>query len=96
MIAAATHIGIGVSRDWLDGFYLPCGHRFRFPNSMEGHISLLGLNQHTLDAIKIGFEATTMNFQASAQGYVSEPPLWTMAVQSLLPLGPLPSRRVSP
>ena len=37
MIAAATLVGIDVSRDWLDGFCLPRGRRFRLPNPPAGH-----------------------------------------------------------
>lgn len=58
MIAAATLIGIDVSRDWLDGFCLPCGRRFRLPNSPDGHMRLIGIIQDLPAPMKIGFEAT--------------------------------------
>lgn len=58
MVAAATLIGIDVSRDWLDGFCLPCGRRFRLPNSPEGHMRLIGIVQDLPAPLKIGFEAT--------------------------------------
>ena len=58
MITAATLIGIDVSRDWLDGFCLPCGHRFRLPNSPDGHVCLIGIIQDMPAPLRIGFEAT--------------------------------------
>lgn len=33
MIAATTIVGIDVSRNWLDGLYLPDQDRFRLPNT---------------------------------------------------------------
>ncbi len=56
MIAAATLIGIDVSRDWLEGFCLPCGRRFRLPNSPEGHMRLIGIIQDLPAPLRIGFE----------------------------------------
>lgn len=58
MIAAATVIGIDVSRNWLDGFCLPCGHRFRLPNSPDGHVCLIEIIQDLPAPLRIGFEAT--------------------------------------
>ena len=57
MTAAATLIGIDVSRDWLDGFCLPCGRRFRLPNSPDGHMNLIGIIQDLPAPLRIGFEA---------------------------------------
>ena len=56
MIAAATLVGIDVSRDWLDGFCLPCGRRFRLPNSPEGHAHLAEIIQDLPAPSRIGFE----------------------------------------
>ena len=56
MIAAATLVGIDVSRDWLDGFCLPCGRRFRLPNSPEGHARLAEIIQDLPAPSRIGFE----------------------------------------
>lgn len=58
MIAATTVIGIDVSRDWLDGFCCPTGHRFRLPNTSEGHAQLLALIQRVPGVVQVGFEAT--------------------------------------
>lgn len=58
MIAAATLVGIDVSRDWLDGFCLPCGRRFRLPNSPEGHAHLAEIIQDLPAPSRVGFEAT--------------------------------------
>jgi transposase len=58
MITAATLIGIDVSRDWLDGFCLPCGRRFRLPNSADGHARLAEIIEALPAPSKIGFEAT--------------------------------------
>ncbi len=46
MIAAKVLVGIDVSRDWLDGFLLPSGQRFRLPNSAEGHAHLIEILQN--------------------------------------------------
>lgn len=58
MIAAKVLIGIDVSRDWLDGFLLPDGQRFRLPNSAEGHAHLVEILKSGPSAPKVGFEAT--------------------------------------
>ncbi|KAF7277670.1 hypothetical protein GWI33_000884 [Rhynchophorus ferrugineus] len=58
MIAAKVLVGIDVSRDWLDGFLLPRGQRFRLPNSAEGHAHLIEILQNEPSAPKVGFEAT--------------------------------------
>jgi transposase len=58
MIAAATLIGIDVSRDWLNGFCVPCGRRFKLPNSPDGHVRLIGIIQDLPAPLRIGFEAT--------------------------------------
>lgn len=72
MITAATLIGIDVSRDWLDGFCLPCGRRFRLPNSAEGHERLAEIIAALPAPSKIGFEAT------GGQEWA----LWTYLVQA--------------
>ncbi|WP_220495437.1 hypothetical protein [Paracoccus sp. MC1862] len=56
MTAAATLVGMAVSRDWLDGFCLPCGRRFRLPNSPEGHTHLAEIIQDLPAPSRIGFE----------------------------------------
>jgi len=58
MIAAKVLVGIDVSRDWLDGFLLPAGQRFRLPNSAEGHAHLIEILQNGPSAPRVGFEAT--------------------------------------
>ena len=58
MMAVATLIGIDVSRDWLDGFCLPCGRRFRLPNSAGGHARLAEMIRASPAPSRIGFEAT--------------------------------------
>jgi transposase len=58
MVIAATLIGIDVSRDWLDGFCLPCGRRFRLPDSADGHARLAEMIQALPAPSRIGFEAT--------------------------------------
>ncbi len=58
MIAETTVVGIDVSRDWLDGFVLPEGHRFRLANTADGHESLIALIQRLSGSVKVGFEAT--------------------------------------
>lgn len=58
MIAAKTIVGIDVSRDWLDGFGLPEGTRFRLANSAEGHEELISIIQQQPAPVQIGFEAT--------------------------------------
>ncbi|CAN7746668.1 IS110 family transposase [Mesorhizobium sp. LjNodule214] len=58
MIAAATVIGIDVSRDWLDGFCIPGGQHFRLPNTSEGHAQLLVQIRRMPAAVRVGFEAT--------------------------------------
>jgi transposase len=58
MIAAATIMGIDVSRDWLDGFCLPGKQRFRHPNTAEGHVELITALQCLSGPVKVGFEAT--------------------------------------
>ena len=58
MIAETTLIGIDVSRDWLDGFYLPGQKRFRHPNTADGHIALVAMVQQLSGPLKVGFEAT--------------------------------------
>ena len=58
MMAGTTLIGIDVSRDWLDGFCLPCGCRFRIPNSADGHAQLAEMIRALPASSKIGFEAT--------------------------------------
>lgn len=58
MIATATLVGMDVSRDWLDGFCLPCGRRFRLPNSPEGHARLAEIIQALPAPSRVGFEAT--------------------------------------
>lgn len=57
-MSAETIIGIDVSRDWLDGFYLPGKQRFRLPNSPDGYARLLETLQSMPDGLKVGFEAT--------------------------------------
>ena len=58
MIAARTIVGIDVSRDWLDGFGLPRGTRFRLANSAEGHEELISIIRQKSAPVQIGFEAT--------------------------------------
>jgi transposase len=58
MINELTILGIDVSRDWLDGFYLPSQERFRHPSTAEGHIALIAMLQHLSGPVKVGFEAT--------------------------------------
>ncbi|WP_210251509.1 IS110 family transposase [Brucella tritici] len=58
MIAAKVLVGIDVSRDWLDGFLLPSGQRFRLPNLQEGHAHLIGILQNEPSALGVGFVAT--------------------------------------
>lgn len=58
MITELTILGIDVSRDWLDGFFLPGQERFRHPNTAEGHIALISMLQHLSRRVKVGFEAT--------------------------------------
>ncbi len=58
MSAAATLIGTDVSRDWLDGFCVPCGRRFRLPNSADGHAHLVEIIEAVPAPSGIGFEAT--------------------------------------
>lgn len=47
-----------VSRDWLDGFCLPCGRWFRLPNSPQGHARLAEIIQDLPAPSRVGFEAT--------------------------------------
>jgi len=57
MIAQKRYVGIDVSRDWLDVFYLWDGTVFRLPNTAEGHSDLIDrLGKGA--GIRIGFEAT--------------------------------------
>lgn len=49
-------IGIDVSRDWLDLYYLPGGLRRRVPNRPEGHEAIANLARDK-DAV-VCFEAT--------------------------------------
>lgn len=58
MIAATTIVGIDVSRDWLDGFSLPDGTRFRAVNSAEGHEVLISMIWQMSASVQVGFEAT--------------------------------------
>lgn len=58
MIAAATVVGIDVSRDWLDGFGFPGEQRFRLANSAKGHEQLIAAIREMPGAVKVGFEAT--------------------------------------
>lgn len=58
MIAQTTVVGIDVSRDWLEGFVLPEGQRFRFANTASGHENLIALIRRVTGSVKIGFEAT--------------------------------------
>lgn len=55
-LAQTAIIGIDVSRDWLDGYVLPEGQRFRYPNTGDGHeeVIAMGCTPNTL----ICFEAT--------------------------------------
>lgn len=58
MIAEKAILGIDVSRDWLDGFFLPDQKRFRYPNTAEGHGALITIIHHISGPVKVGFEAT--------------------------------------
>ena len=49
-------IGIDVSRDWLDVYCLPDGHRLRVPNAPEGHAAVADLARDR-DAV-VCFEST--------------------------------------
>lgn len=73
-----------VSRDWLDGFCLPCDRRFRLPNSIEGHARLLDMIQHMSEVPKIGFEAT------GGQEWA----LWTMLAKARLNAVQLPPAQI--
>jgi transposase len=53
-----TILGIDVSGEWRDGFFLPGQERFRYPNTAEGHIALISKLQHLSGQVKVGFEAT--------------------------------------
>lgn len=50
-------LGIDVSRDYLDGYFLPDGKRFRLPNTEEGHGQLIELLAVHPDVV-VCFEAT--------------------------------------
>lgn len=84
MITAATLIGIDVSRDWLDGFCLPSGRRFRLPNSADGHARLAGIIAALPAPAKIGFEAT------GGQEWA----LWTRLVEAGLDAVQLPPAQI--
>jgi len=56
-IAQAVILGIDVSRDHLDGYFLPDGKRFRLANTEEGHGQLIGLLASRPD-VMVCFEAT--------------------------------------
>lgn len=56
MVSHDQIIGIDVSRDWLDIYCLPDGHRLRFPNTDQGHSGLAELAR-PVDAL-VCFEAT--------------------------------------
>jgi transposase len=84
MITAATLIGIDVSRDWLDGCCLPCGRRFRLPNSAEGHARLIGIIGALPAPSKVGFEAT------GGQEWA----LWTRLVEAGLDAVQLPPAQI--
>jgi transposase len=84
MITAGTLIGIDVSRDWLDGFCLPCGRRFRLPNSADGHARLAGIIEALPTPSKVGFEAT------GGQEWA----LWTRLVEAGLDAVQLPPARI--
>jgi transposase len=58
MIAETTLIEIDLSRDWLDGFCLPCQKRFRHPNTADGHSALIAMIRQMPGTAKVGFEAT--------------------------------------
>ena len=58
MISAKPIVGIDVSRDWLDGFCLPEGTRFRLVNSAEGREELISIIRKQPAPVEIGFEAT--------------------------------------
>lgn len=84
MITAATLIGIDVSRDWLDGFCLPCGRRFRLPNSAEGHARLTEIIAALPAPFRIGFEAT------GGQEWA----LWTRLIEAGLDAVQLPPAQI--
>lgn len=56
-IAQAGILGIDVSRDHLDGYFLPDGKRIRLPNTEEGHTQLIELLAVRPDVV-VCFEAT--------------------------------------
>ena len=84
MIAAATLIGIDVSRNWLDCFCLPCSRRFRLPNSPDGHMRLIGIIRDLPAPLRIGFEAT------GGQEWV----LWTRLVSAGMDAAQLPPAQI--
>ncbi|WP_372572113.1 IS110 family transposase [Ruegeria jejuensis] len=84
MISAKPMVGIDVSRDWLDGFCLPGGTRFRLANSAEGHEELISIIRQQPGPVQIGFEAT------GGQEWV----LWTMLVAADIDARQLPPAQV--
>lgn len=56
-ITQTSILGIDVSRDHLDGYFLPDGTRFRLANTGEGHAQLIELLE-VYPAVEVCFEAT--------------------------------------
>jgi len=56
-IAQTANLGIDVSRDHLDGYFLPDGKRFRLQNTEDGHARLIKLLAEYRD-VTVCFEAT--------------------------------------
>lgn len=53
-MAETILIGIDVSRDWLDGFYLPGQKRLRHPNTADGHTALVAMIQQLAGPLEGG------------------------------------------
>ena len=59
MVSDRTIVGIDVSRDWLDGYCLTDGWRFRLPNTAAGHDEVIAqLGALPKAGLVVGFEAT--------------------------------------
>ena len=59
MVSDRTIVGIDVSRDWLDGYCLTNGWRFRLPNTAAGHDEVIAqLDALPAAGLVVGFEAT--------------------------------------
>ncbi len=84
MIAETTLVGIDVSRDWLDGFFLPGQERFRHPNTSGGHLALIEMIRLLPSSAKVGFEATDGQEWA----------LWTELVAAGIPAVQLPPAQI--